>query len=103
LACIVEKTEAIRINLCELLEGETLFSALYGVYTLIFTEFKKVLQHSKEKSKAGNISASNKPTEGPKDQKRKRRSPNEADRPEAAKKQGAGSQQTKLVSWPSQK
>jgi hypothetical protein len=83
-----------------LLEGETLFSALYGVYTLTFTELKKVLQNSKRKSKAGNISASNKTTEGPKDQKRKRRSSNEVDRLEAAKKQGAGSQQTKSVVAP---
>jgi len=99
-ACIVEKTEASRINLCELLEGETLFSALYQIYTLTFTELKKVLQNSEEKSKAGNIGASNKPKEGLKDQKRKRRSSNEVDRPEAAKKQGAGSQQTKLAAAP---
>jgi len=46
--CIVENAEASRINLFELLEEETLFSALYGVYTLAFTELKKVLQNSKE-------------------------------------------------------
>jgi len=35
--------------LCDVLEGETLFSALYGVYSLAFTELKNVLQNSKGK------------------------------------------------------
>jgi len=40
-ARVIDKTEAIWINLCDVLEGETLFSALYGVYSLAFTELKK--------------------------------------------------------------
>jgi hypothetical protein len=72
---IVEKSEAGRINLFELLEGETLFSALYGVYSLAFVQLKKVLQNSKEKeNKAGIAGPSPKPAEGLKVQKRKRRS-----------------------------
>jgi hypothetical protein len=33
--------QAIGMNLCNVLEGEILFSALYGVYSLAFTELKK--------------------------------------------------------------
>jgi hypothetical protein len=67
---------------------------------LAFTKLKKVLQNSKEKSKAGIIVASNKPTEGLKEQKRKRRTSKEADRPDAAKKQGAVVQQTRIAAAP---
>jgi hypothetical protein len=45
----VEKAEAGRFNLCELLEWETLFSVLYGVYTLAFAELKKVLKTAKRR------------------------------------------------------
>jgi hypothetical protein len=81
---IVEKSEAGRINLCELLEGETLFSALYGVYTLAFAELKKVLKNSKEEEKiTGTSGPFPKPAEGLREQKRKRRSSTEGDRPHA--------------------
>jgi hypothetical protein len=45
---VVEKAEASRISLCDLLEGETLFSALYGVYSLALTDLKKILQNRRK-------------------------------------------------------
>jgi hypothetical protein len=98
---IVEKSEAGRINLCELLEGETLFSALYGVYTLAFAELKKVLKNSKEKEKNTGISSPfPKPAEGLKEQKRKRSSCTEGDRPDAAMKQGGSTHQARTTTTP---
>jgi hypothetical protein len=41
--------EASRINLCGMLEGETLFSTLHGVYVLAFTELKNVFKNRTEK------------------------------------------------------
>jgi hypothetical protein len=43
-ASIVKRAEAGGINICGALEGETLFSALYGVYMLTFTELKSCAQ-----------------------------------------------------------
>jgi len=93
-AGIVQKVEASRINLCGMLEGETLFSSLYGVYMHTFTELKNVLKNNTEKKdgKCGNATATPKTTECFKEQKRKRRSSTEGDRPDAAKKQGARAQ-----------
>jgi hypothetical protein len=41
---IIKRAEAGRVSLCGTLEGETLSSALYGVYMLAFTEMKAVLK-----------------------------------------------------------
>jgi hypothetical protein len=70
-ANIVKKAEAGRINLCGMLEGGTLFSALYGVYLPAFTELKNVLKNSTEKKegKTSNAVATTKPMEGLKEQK----------------------------------
>jgi hypothetical protein len=70
-ASIVQKAEASRINLCGMLEGETLFSSLYGVYMYTFTEMKNVLKNSTENKdgKSGNATATPKTTEGYKEQK----------------------------------
>jgi hypothetical protein len=73
----VKKAEAGRINLCGMLEWETIFSALYGVYMLAFTALKNVLKNSTEKNKTGNAASTPKHVEGLKDQKRKRRSSTE--------------------------
>jgi len=64
---------------------------------------KNVLKNSTEKKgkKTGNAASTPKPVEGLKEQKRKRRSSTEGDRPESAKKEGAGVQQeTKLTTAP---
>jgi hypothetical protein len=53
-AGIVQKVEASRINLCGMLEGETLFSSLYGVYMHTFTELKNVLKKA-QKRKTVNV------------------------------------------------
>jgi hypothetical protein len=44
---IVKRAEAGRASLCGTLEGETLFSALYGVYALPFMDLKAVLKKRK--------------------------------------------------------
>lgn len=43
-ANIVKRAEAGRASLCATLEGETFFSALYGVYMLAFIDLKSVLK-----------------------------------------------------------
>jgi len=44
--CVVSRTEADKMSLCRVLDGKSLFSALYGVYSLNLAELKAVLQHS---------------------------------------------------------
>jgi len=80
---IVEEAEASRISLCDLLEGETLFSALYGVYSLALTDLKKILQNSKKEKRADPVQKS----EEIQKEKRKRRNSVEEETPVAAKKQ----------------
>jgi len=86
-ANIVAKAES-RACLCATLEGETLFSALYGVYMLAFMDLKTVIKKiTDSKSKEKSV-ANPRPEEGFQEQKTKRRSSTEEDRPNSAKKQG---------------
>jgi hypothetical protein len=51
---IVSWAEENRANFCKILRGKPLFSALYGIYTLILIELKAVL---KVKAQTGNCRA----------------------------------------------
>jgi hypothetical protein len=74
-------------NLCARLEGENLFTALYGVYMISFMDLKAVLKNSTEKT--GKEKALAIPThEGFQELIRKRRSSTEGDRPNSVKKKG---------------
>jgi len=74
-ANIVKKAETSRASLCATLEGETLFSALYGVYMMAFMDLKTVLKNSTERKGIEKTMATSRPEEGFQEQKRKRRSP----------------------------
>jgi hypothetical protein len=41
---IVNSAEENRANVCKILEGKPFFSALYGIYTLIWNELQAVLK-----------------------------------------------------------
>jgi hypothetical protein len=48
-ATLFHRVEADRVSLCRMLEGKTLFSNLYGVYSITVSELKVVLQQSAAK------------------------------------------------------
>jgi hypothetical protein len=86
----VKRDEASRARLCGTLEGETLFSALYGIYMLAFMVLKAILKKGMEKKdKKGKEKALTTPKheEGFMEPEWKRRS-FIGDRPDSAKKQG---------------
>jgi hypothetical protein len=76
-ANIVKRAEVSRASLCATLEGETLFSTLYGVCMIAFMDLKAVLKKSTEKKGKGKAVATPRPEEGFQEPKRKRRSSTE--------------------------
>jgi hypothetical protein len=48
LAAITSSAEENRENYCKVLRGKTLFSALYGTYTVMLNELKSVLKNSQQ-------------------------------------------------------
>jgi hypothetical protein len=52
---IVSRMEENRANVCKILEVKPLFSALYGIYTLILNELKGVLEVNAQAGKCGAV------------------------------------------------
>jgi hypothetical protein len=48
---IVYRAEKDKQNLCKVLQGKRLFSALYGTYTIMLNDLKNALQSSVKKGK----------------------------------------------------
>jgi hypothetical protein len=86
----VKRAVKIRTKHCAKLEGETLFTALHGVYVIAFTDLKAVLKNSTENTGMEKSMATPTPDDGFQEPKMKRGSSTEGDRPDSAKKQGIG-------------
>jgi hypothetical protein len=52
---IVSSAEENRANFCKILEGNPLFSALYGIYTLTLNELKAVLKVNAQAGQCGAV------------------------------------------------
>jgi hypothetical protein len=83
---IVDHAEQDKQNLCKVLQGKRLFSALYGTYTITLSDLKKVLQSSVKGTKETSQTV---PCDGFREQRRRKRSSNSEDGTQARNKKAA--------------
>jgi hypothetical protein len=88
---IVDSAKESRIGLCKCLKGKSLFSALYGTYSVTLSDLKSVLQGSASKPNSSKASATGPgrmeaPEDGFREQRRRKRNNSEELRQSSNKK-----------------